>query len=208
MTPTVLVPFTDGAQLEFVYSLGGKVATNRLWMFNRQGPTTQTQLDDLVAAASAYWSSSLMPLLASDLELLLVRATSWDDPLSPLVSFTLPNVFGGSSSPTQSANVAIRVSFQGPSNGGIKDGGNFVTGIPNDQVDVNTYSPSFGISLFEHYAAIIDRAPTWGSFPAWWWVVVSLEVAGVLRSEMRARLVVSPILRSPFVTQQRHRLRV
>lgn len=208
MTPSILVPFPDGAQLEFVYSIGGKIATNRLWMLNRQPPTTQAQLDTLVAAATSYWTSGLMPLLASEVRLELVRVTSWDNPLSPLASFTVPLVFGGSSSPTQSANVAIRVSFQGPSGVGIKDGGNFIVGIPDDQLDVNIYSPSFGTALFEHYAGIIDAAPVWGSFPAWRWVVVSLEASGALRSSMFARRVVSPILRSPYVTQQRHRLRV
>lgn len=207
MTPSILVPFPDGVQLEFVYSIGGKIATNRLWLLNRQPPTTQLQLDVLADAAASYWTDGLMPVLASELQLELVRASSWDDPFAPLVGFVTPLVPGGSSSPTHSANVAIRVSWQSSQPDPVKDGGNFVPGIPTDQVDINTYSSTIAVALFDHYAGVIDAAASWGDFPAWRWVCVSLVEAGVPRTEMRIKRADFIHLRNPYVTQQRHRLR-
>lgn len=208
MTPSLLVPFTDGVQLEFVYSLGGRLAVNRLWLLNRQPPTTQIQLDALAVAAADYWALGLMPVLSNALRLELVRATSWDVPLAGVSGFVTPLVYGGSISPSHSANVAIRVSWQSARPDPVKDGGNFVPGIPDDQVSVNTYSPEIRSAIFEHYAGIIDAAREWGDSPAWRWVSASLVENGVLRSEMKVKRTDFILLRSMYVTQQRHRMRL
>lgn len=207
MTPTLLVPFPAGVQVEFVYSLGGKVATNRIWLYNILGPSTQEQLDELAPLVTDFWATSLMPALAPDLRLELVRCSSWDDPLAPLVGFTVPLVSGGAASASHSANVSIHVQFRGPINKRFRHAGNFVPGIPVDEVDINTYSPAIRLALFDHYVALIDAARTWGVDEPWYWVVVSLVGSGSLRSEMDFGLCNGPSFLSPYVSPQRHRLR-
>ncbi len=206
MTPYVLVPFPDGAQLEFVYSMGTVVFENKLWMLNRQPPTTQAQLDALAAAAAVYWAANMLPLQSNEVTLSLVRATAWDDPGSPVVGFVVPALAGLSTSPTQSANVAIWVGFEGPSNVAIYRNGNFFGGVPSIAVNVNTIDPVYASDLFEAYVGIIDEASSWGAFPAWRWSVVSLVSGGALRSSMFARRVVSAHPSVPYVTQRRMRL--
>lgn len=208
MTPTVLVPFTDGMQLEFVYTLGGKVCTNRVWLWSEIGGPDQAEVDATVAAAADFWVAGLMPLLSADLVLTLVRGAVWTDPLSPITSAVFPNVAGSVLEPSHSANVAIRVSFRWPLFKHRKVNGNYVPGIPEGSVDTNTFSDALRSGLFDHYVALIDAARTWGSGDNWWWVCVSLVDAGALRSEMDFGLCIGPTVVTPYVTQQRHRLRV
>lgn len=203
-----MVPFPDGVQVEFVYSLGGRLATNRIWLWNSLGPTTQAQMDDLAPAVSSFWASGLMPLLAPELELQLVRCRSWDDPFVPLTSFTTPLVSGGASSPTHSANVAIHVLFEWTQPFNNRPNGNFVPGIPRDEVDVNVYSAAIAHDLFEFYVSLIDGARTWGPTEPWYWVNVSLVSNSVLRTEMFWKLIIGARLPSPFVSPQRHRLKL
>jgi hypothetical protein len=207
VTPTILVPFPGGVQLEFIYSLGGKVGTNRIWLYNPDEDTTQALLDAMLPDAVSFWVGSLMPLLSADLRLELVRAASWDNPLSPLVSFATPLVNGGAAASAHSANVAIRVTFQPPINVNMKGGGNFVFGIPEDQVDVNTYSSELQGGLFDHYVALLDATRTWGGENRWIWCCVSLVHHNALRSQMFFREVIGPLFSSRFVTAQRKRLR-
>lgn len=208
MTPTVLVPFPGGAQVEFVYSIGGKIATNRIWLYNLFEDTDQSIMDTLAPAVTSFWVSSLMPSLADSCELLLVRCRSWDNPLSPLTSFTLPNVFGGVSGPVHSASVAIRVSFRWPTQHNDKVNGNFVPGIPESEVNVNTYSSSIMGALFDHYVRLIDAVRSFDPGFRWIWVCVSLERDKALRSSMHFAECDGPIFNSPYIAPQRHRLRV
>lgn len=206
MTVSFLVPFPDGIQVEFVYAMGTIVFENRLWFLVRDPPNTQANLDVLVAEASAYWIANMLPLQGSDVTLVLVRATSWDNPLSPLTSFVLPNLPGGFTGQTHSANVAIRVSFDGPSNIAIYRNGNYFGGIPADAISVNEIDALYADDLFEAYAGIVDAAGIWGSEHGWRWMVVSLVSGGVLRSEMFARRVVLARVVTPYVTQRRKRV--
>lgn len=206
MTVSFLVPWPNGVQLEFVYSMGTIVFENRLWMLVRDPPNTQARLDALVASAAAYWIANMLPLQGSDVTLQLVRATTWDNPLSPLSSFVLPVLPGGFSGQTHSANVAIRVSFDGPSDIAIYRNGNFFGGIPADAVAGNIVDPFYADDLFEAYAAIIDAAGVWGLDHGWRWSVASLVSSGALRSEIFARRVVLVRVVTPYVTQRRKRI--
>lgn|SRR3982750_556852 len=207
MTPSILVPFPDGVQVEFVYTWGTFLFSNRLWLLNRQPPNTQAQLDALASAAATYWAVNMLPLQSHDVTLSRVSATSWDDPLSPLVGFTVPNLNGGVVEKSYSANVAIWVRFNWPINAVHARNGNFFGGVPDSAVSGNVIDQTYARSLFEAYGGIIDAAPVWGSFPAYWWVVVSLEENKSLRSEMFIRLAIGPTVKMPFVTQRRSRLK-
>lgn len=208
MTITFLVPFPDGAILEVVQSLAGKPVINRLWLLNRQPPTTQAQVDALAAAAASYWIANMLPLQGNDLTLALVRATSWDDPQSVLTGFVTPGLSGGVVEQTHSASVAIRLTFQAFSGSVVHRNGNFFGGLPESAVSTNMIEPSYAENLWEAYVGIIDAAPVWGIFPAWRWVCASLVDGGVLRAEVLADRTDHVIINSPYISPQRRRLRV
>lgn len=207
MTPTVLVPFPFGAQAEFVHTLGGKVCTNRVWLYNVASVNDQALMDATAQAAADWWVANIMPLLSGDLELVLVRVSDWTDPLSPIVGAVFPNVFGGVASPAQSANVAIRIAFRWPLQLHHRVNSNFLAGIPESVVDVNNVDVTYAVALFDAYVHLIDDVRDWGAPDTWIWVCVSLVDNNALRSEMAFGECIGPTVRMPYVTQQRHRLR-
>lgn len=206
MTPQ-FVPWADGATIEFIHSLSGKVCVNRLWLLNRSPPNSQAATDALVSFGAAYWVANMMPLMSSDINLPLVRAATWDSFGGRFFSFVLPGVAGGIAEESYSANVAIRVAFNGPSDVAIYRNGNFFPGIPDSAVSANVINPAYADLLFEAYVAIIDDASSWGTFPAWRWSVVSLEENKNLRRDIFARRVVTVTINSPYTSPQRKRLR-
>lgn len=204
---TLLVPFPDGAVLEFVYSLGGRVCTNRLWMLNRQPPNTTVQLQALAEAASSYWTANVLPLLSSDVRLELVRATSWDLSSPIPTGSVAPATNGGVAEPTYSASVAARIVFDWPIDVRLRVGGNFVPGLPDSAVAGNLMSTSFQAELREAYNGVIDAAFGWGDTPAWRWVNASLQEGNAPRATAFARRVIGTRTPSPYVNPQRHRVK-
>lgn len=207
MTPSILVPFTDGVQLSFVYTIGDKLATNVLWMLNRQPPTTQAQVDALASAAATYWAANMLALQADAVELTLVRAVSWDTPGVGVTGFVTPNLFGGVAEQAYGASVAIRLTFETSLGSGIYRNGNFFGGLPDSAVDVNALESGYVAALREAYIGVIDQAAGWGSFPAWRWVAVSLVDGGSLRTEMDIARIDHVHVFSPYVSPQRRRVR-
>lgn len=200
------VSLTDGAQAELVFSLGGKIVMNRLWFITRQPPIDQAQLDALALGLSSWHTSQVMPYLAQELRLELVRATQWDAFPPAAVGFVVPAVAGGNSSGCHSANVSVRVSFKGSSAQTFPNNSNFVPGIPLDGVDVNTYTPALRDALFDAYVNVIDLASGWGVFPAWRWVITSRQLGNAWRASQafaRTDFIRFP---SPYVSPRRRRL--
>jgi len=207
MTPSVMVPFQDGAQVVFNFSLGGKPLSNRIWLLNRQPPTDITQIIALANAAASFWTSNMLPLQGSDLSFDTVTASSWDNPGLGVSATVAGGGFGGASSQSHSANVAIRVSFEGTNDHAVKMNGHFFAGVPLDAVSVNTIDPAYADALFEAYVAMIDAVFAWGVTPAWRWVVASQSSSGAIRSEMLIRRCDFIHVRVPYVTQRRKRLK-
>lgn len=203
-----LVPFPGGAQVVLTYSMPSVAPIrNRLWFFNRQPPTTATQLQALSDGVAALWTAEIMPLLAPELSLNLVEAFQWDVPGAGLIGFTSLSVTGGASSPSHSANVAIRVRFDWAEPAPSRAGSNFVPGIPRDAIDTNTIVPTFANALRLAYADMIDLAANWGPFPAWRWVNASLQTGGAARTEVFARRVTLIEVPSIYVSPRRKRAR-
>lgn len=176
-------------------------------MLNRQPPTTQAQVDALASSAASYWASNLLPLQSNDVTLNLVRADAWDTPGGGPTGFVAPGLSGGVAEPSYSASVAIRLTFEGPTGSAIYRNGNFFGGLPDSAVAINTIEASYAASLHSAYVDIIDAAVGWGAFPAWRWVVVSLVAGDVLRTSVSAARVDHVQINSPWVSQQRHRLK-
>lgn len=177
------VPLPDGAQVEILYQLGGKIVENRLWFLNRQPPTTSAQLQALADGVAAWHVDELLPLLSQDLILAAVVASDWSTDPSPFEVAVLTPTTGGYLSETHSANVAFWVRFSNPFFRLPFYNGNFVPGIPKDVVTTNTVDSGWATSVRFAYGDIEDLAGVWGPFPAWEWIITSRQLDGAWRSE-------------------------
>lgn len=200
------VPLVDGAHVDVLYSLGGKVVENRLWFIARQPPITQSTLDDLTVGVGELFRDQLMPFLSHDLGLIRVDARDWTADPPPFTSIHLVFQAGGNTSDSHSANVAIRVAFHGASNQTWRNNSNFIPGIPKDQVLLNRYSDDIKDGIFEAYVSLIDQAAFFGPFPAWRWVMTSRQINLDPRSEQAHSRVVDILFPSPIVSPRRRRL--
>lgn len=201
----LFVPIPDGVQVEFVFSLGGGVASNRLWFTFDNPPFGSTELLGLVDGATSWHTSNVLPALSHDLVLQLVRGSSWDDPFPSLVETVFPVVSGGSAEGSHSANVAVVVPFLWPINYRLKRNKHYVPGVPLDQVDLNTVQPDLQSALFEGYAALVDAARLFEPVFNWRWVAASAYASGAARAVQFTASVQGPPIDTPFRLGQRRR---
>lgn len=201
----VFVPILNGVQVEFVFGLGGGVATNRLWFTFDHMPFGETELIGLVEGAAAWHTSRILPALSQDLVLQLVRGSSWDAFPSSLYYTVYPAAAGGSAEGSHSANVAVVVPFLWPVDIRLRRNKNFVPGIPLDQVNLNTVQPGLQSALFEGYAALVDAARLFYPPLSWRWRAASAFAGGVARTVQFTRDVQGPPLETPFRLGQRRR---
>jgi hypothetical protein len=200
------VPLADGVQVEIRFTFDGLVVEDRLWFITRQPPMTGLQMFDLASGVYTWHSSQVMPLLASQLELIGVRVTDWRSSGGFVVDFGTGTVPGGNSSGSHSANVSYRVRFAGTSNSYPLKNSNFVPGIPRDGVNGNFIDSGFQTALRNAYINLIDLASGFGPFPAWRWVVTSQIKDKAPRSEQAAFRLDFIQVHSPYISPRRRRI--
>lgn len=206
MAPQPFVPLENGAQVEFVFIYLGQIVENRLWFISRFIPVDATLIEALAHGASAWHRAHVMPHLAQTLHLLFVRATDWTTDPAPFVYEDTTGAFGGAAEDGCSANVSIRVRFNGDDSQTFRDNSNFVPGIPLSAVNGNYYTQSIKDDLFDAYVDLIDRAGTWTPGNDWRWVVASRIVGGVYRTIQASARTDHIIFPSPVISPRRKRL--
>ncbi len=203
---STFVPLVDGAQVEIGYSLGGKNVENRLWFTTDSPPVTSTNLQGLSDGVAGWHTANVLPFLSSDIEALSVIATKWDDHVGDTFAQTGIHLFGGTASPSHSANVSLVVPFRWPTaTARRKRNKNYIPGIPKSEVDLNTPSAALISALFEAYAALIDAARLFAPLLTWRWRVTSMFEGGSARSTQFVRDSIGPPPDTPFVLGQRRK---
>ena len=206
MAPQPFVPLVDGAQVELKFLLFGEVVENRLWFWSRFATPDLSLITSLAEGVAAWHIANVMPLLSHDINLYDVVATDWSSFPSPAVYSSVQNEFGGSSSDSHSANVAVRVRFKGTSSQEFRSNSNFVTGIPLDAVDGNQYTTAFRDALFDAYVTLIDSTSFFEPTHTWRWVITSRIKDNAYRTvqeQSRTDFIQFP---SPYVSPRRKRL--
>lgn len=200
------VPLAFGAQADILYSMAGKIFENRLWFINRDLTIDQTTIDALGVGLASHFETQLLPFLSSSCSLVRVDIRDWT--VDPPGFINITNVFaaGGGNADSHSANVAIRVRFNGTSNQTFRDNANFIGGIPKDQVTLNTYSDAIRSGIFECYVDLIDDAPTFGGVAGWRWVITSRQENKVFRAIQAQSRTVDILFPSPYTSPRRKRL--
>lgn len=169
----IFVPLAAGAQVEAVFNLDGKVVENRFWFVYDNPPYTVTEIIGLCNDFYTWHTTTVLPLLSSDIELDHVIATSWFSSLHFGAFTSAPPVSGGIASSSLSANVAIVVPFKWALGTREKLNKNYVPGVPESAVDLNTVTLAYSDALFDAYVSLIDAARDFSPVRNWRWVVTS-----------------------------------
>lgn len=172
-------PVPDVAQIVIEGRMDNQLVLNDLYFAVSGGGITPINLLTITDAVATWWQGVIMPNLSEDYT--SVRAVGID-----LTTQTGARVevaaasAGGVGSEAAPNNVAACVSFRTALRGRSFRGRNYVAGIPNADITLNTLGPSFISSLVDGYTQLVGA----GLFEAGWeWVVVSRQTLGDPRPE-------------------------
>lgn len=206
MAPQPFVPLANGAQVEFIGSLFGEIVETRLWFIARFDPIDYTLLQELAVGASSWYNDQILPLLSSDYNFISTLATDWTAFPAPFTYGVIELTPGGSAEPAYSANVSIRVAFNGDNSQTFRDNANFIPAIPLSAVSGNYYTSTIRNALFDAYVSLIDLAGTWNAGNNWRWVVTSRVTDRAYRATQAYARTDHPYFPSPVVSPRRRRL--
>lgn len=185
-------PVPDVAQVRIEGRLDRQLTLNDLYFEISGGGITPTNLSALATAVDAWVGLSLQPLLSEDWSAVRVIATDLTTQTGPSVESGLSGV-GGVGVESAPGNVAACVSFRTAFRGRNYRGRNFLPGIPNSVILLNTLTPTFIDDVLTAYGSLVGA----GTFlPGWQWVVVSRFLGGV----PRATGIASPVVQAVFTT--------
>ncbi|HMC75237.1 MAG TPA: hypothetical protein VKG87_13115, partial [Terriglobales bacterium] len=169
--------------------------------FEASGAITGPSLTNLATNVASWVGVSLAPLLSEDWSSVAVRAIDLSS-ATGLVGEAPAGGPGGVASEAAPNNVAACVSFRTAQRGRSGRGRNYVPGIPNVAVTLNTLAPTFISDLVDAYFILVGA----GSFtPGWEMVVVSRQTAGALRPTGIAIPVTDIRMVTPYVRSMRSR---
>jgi hypothetical protein len=189
------------AQIRVEGVVDSQLTINDLYFEISGGGITAVNLEAITDAVFAWHSGEVTPNLSQDWS--LVRCVGIDltaaDGAEVITSGVTP---GGADVEAAPNNVAACISFRTANRGRSFRGRNYIPGIPNDQVTLNTLETEYLATLQAAYALLIGA----GTFVAGWqFVVVSRFAAGVQRAEGIATPVLTVQFTTPYVRSMRSR---
>lgn len=173
--PFVAVPNTALVRLQG--TVDRQMTINDLYFEISGGGITPVNLNTLAVTVEDWWSLNIANLLSEDWTTVRVVAVDLSSETGPTaeVPSSEPGGVAGEAAPN---NVAACVSFRTASRGRSARGRNFVPGIPNSLITLNTLDAAFITNLTSSYQLLVGP----GTFiPGWEWVVVSRFALGVER---------------------------
>jgi len=193
-------PVAQTAQVTIEGRMDGQLTILDLY-FQNSGAVTQLNLGNIASAVSNWIQLQLAPLLSNDWTSLRVKAVDLDTQTGPVSE--APAVFaGGVTSEAAPNNVAACVSFRTAQRGRSGRGRNFVPGIPNSVITLNTMTSIFIGDLVAAYSQLVGP----GTFSAGWqWCVVSRFENNVKRAAGLVIPITSAIMVGNSVRSMRSR---
>jgi hypothetical protein len=198
----LFVPLADGIQAELVYRFAGKIITNRLWFVVVAGGPTTADLIAVGAGVGAWARDNLMLCLSQDLRLLEVRTYDATVPYPGPQVITFVGADGGQAEKSYSANVAVKMEFQTQTPPALWLNWNFIPGIPDSAVLLNTIQPSFITCVQNSYITLLDVF----SLFTYRWVATRAIVDGIPLATRDQFRIDHPRIRRHVVSQRRTRL--
>lgn len=171
-------PVVNVAQVKLEGVVDRQMTINDLYFEISGGGINTTNLSTLAFAVATWWGNELVPNLSEDWSSVRAVAIDLTTATGPSVEMPL-SVPGGVGVEAAPNNVAACVKFSTAQRGRFARGRNFVPGVPNSQVLLNTLQPAFINALTTAYSQLVGP----GEFVAGWqWVVVSRYLNNVQRA--------------------------
>lgn len=142
------------------------------------GGISEASLQALTDGVSGWFAGTVLPLLSRDVSGGTVRAVDETTATGPVAQTGFTGV-GGVDQESAPNNVAACISFRTAQRGRSARGRNFVMGIPNSLITLNTLDAGFMGDIQTAYELLIGA----GAFVSGWqWVVLSRVTGGVPRA--------------------------
>jgi len=198
------MPFQPAPNIAQVQVLGrqdGQLTINNTAWEITGGGITDVNLLALATAVGSWAVTDYAINLSEDWSLIGIRAFDLGNQFGAGVEVGNTAV-GGVSGEAAPNNVAACVSFGTGLRGRSFRGRNYVPGVPNSVITLNTLSPTFISNIIGAYTSLIGP----GTFtPGWQWVVLSREIGGLARDTAIGSPVLSVTFKTPYVRSMRTR---
>lgn len=179
----------------------GQLTINDLYFEISGGGITPVNIATLAAALATWATAALAPLASVDWSSSRVTAVDLGSPTGAIAVADATAV-GGVGTEAAPNNVAACVSLRTAQAGRSGRGRNYVCGVPNAVVTLNTMSAGYMGDLIDAYTLLIGA----GTFEAGWQlVIVSRRTAGLPRPTGIAIPVTSASFTRPTVASMRSR---
>jgi hypothetical protein len=152
--------------------MDNQLTINDLFWFS-SGAITPSSVNSLLTNLFNWLNTSLSPLLSRDMAYTRIRAVDLSSAIGLALETPAPFA-GGVDVEAAPNNVAACVSLRTAQRGRSGRGRNFIPGIPNSVITLNTLDPTFITDLVNAYATL----PGAGGFTAGWELVVLSRVTG------------------------------
>jgi hypothetical protein len=157
--------------------MDGQLTINDLYWFST-GAITGTSINSLLTTLSNWVTGSFAPLLSRDWACVRLRGVDLGSATGAIGEMPNTNI-GGVDQEAAPNTVAACVSLRTAQRGRSGHGRNFVPGIPNSVITLNTLDPTFISDLLSAYLELVGA----GSFEAGFQLVVlSRQTGGALRA--------------------------
>ena len=171
--PFVPVPNTVLAELRMLYD--SQKVENTLWFDLGAAPDTTT-MEALAGGLLSWWTDEYAPLCSVGVQLREVCITDMSSATGPQViqAATTGNV-GLNTSAAKPSSAALTVSFRTASRGRSFRGRNYVLGLTQDSLNLNTVTDVFANACVAAYSALLPAGTA--EHPGTW--VVASRFSGV-----------------------------
>lgn len=163
------VPVANTVEFELRAILDDQKVENTLY-FGRGFAPTAVQMLAMANLLAGWWAAEVADYTAESVSLVEVYATDLTSASGPTASYIPPSaVTGGDASAALPNNVSLCVSFRTANRGRSYRGRNYVVGLTEAAVVLNTVQPAYIASILEAY----NLLPGLGTATGWTWYVVS-----------------------------------
>ena len=189
------------AQIVLEGIVDGQLTVNDLYFEISGGGITSVNLAELVDAMNNWFTGVLAAPLSPNWTAQRTIGIDLTSVTGPRREASTPTIGGGDGEAAPN-NVAACVSLRTENRGRSFHGRNFVPGIPNSEITLNTLSPTIISALTTAYFGLVGP----GTFlPGWQLVVVSRITGGAVRAVGIATPVVDTIMTTNKVKSMRSR---
>lgn len=184
--------------------LSGQLYENTLYFFQNGADPTIGDCQAIATLVSQWWTGSVLPNLTDSLVMVRVTAKNLFINGGAKGVQSMGGAAGGVATEQSPNNVSAVVTFDTGQSGKSSHGRNYIGGVPNAAIDVNTIDIGFIAQIIGAYQELL---PGGGSDPTpYFWSVLSRQSGGIVAATALAVPVQNVYFTDNTVDSQRRRL--